>query len=121
MITIDEAWDILEEAAGELPEAFYDSLNGGVSLVPECKRHPGSDDLYVLGEYHDEPMGMGSYIVLYFGSFQRVCAGWSYDAIQQELRKTLRHEFTHHIESMAGVNDLARRDEEDLEEYLDEG
>jgi predicted Zn-dependent protease with MMP-like domain len=118
MITIDEAWDILEEAAEELPKEFFESLNGGVSLVPESKRHPDSGGLYILGEYHDEPMGMGSYIILYFGSFQRVCAGMSYEEIRQELRKTLRHEFTHHVESLAGVNDLARRDEEEMDAYF---
>ena len=120
MITIDEAWDILEEAAAELPEVFFESLNGGVSLVPEYKRHPETDDLYILGEYHDEPMGMGKYIILYYGSFKRAYAGCSYEEIKQELRKTLRHEFTHHVETLAGANDLVRRDEEELEDYFDE-
>jgi hypothetical protein len=119
MITIDEAWDILEEAAAELPAEFFESLNGGVSLVPESKRHPETRDLFILGEYHDEPLGMGKYILLYFGSFKKVCAGMTYEEIRRELRKTLRHEFTHHVESLAGVSDLARRDDEFMEDYLD--
>jgi len=120
MITIDEAWDVLDEAAAELPEDFFDALNGGVSLVPQSKRSdvPG---LYTLGEYIRDPMGMGSYIMIYFGSFKRVFGHASDEEVKQELRRTLRHEFTHHIEALAGERDLEIKDALYIEDYLDNG
>jgi predicted Zn-dependent protease with MMP-like domain len=117
MMTIDDAWDILDEAAAELPEEFFGTLNGGISLVPQSKRHE-ADGLYILGEYHRDPMGMGNYITIYFGSFRRVFHGASDEELKQELRKTLRHEFTHHVETMAGERGLEKKDEEALEDYL---
>jgi hypothetical protein len=118
MLSIDEAWDALDEAAEELPEEFFESLNGGVSLVPQSKRHE-VDGLYILGEYIRDPMGMGNYIVIYYGSFRRLFGNAPDDAVKQELRKTLRHEFTHHVEFMAGTRDLEIKDEMMVEEYLD--
>ena len=32
MLTIDEMQALLEEIAAELPEAFFDELNGGVQI-----------------------------------------------------------------------------------------
>ena len=38
-------------------------------------------------------------------------------AMEKELRKTLRHEFRHHIEAMAGADDLDVEDARRMEEY----
>jgi predicted Zn-dependent protease with MMP-like domain len=115
---IDEAEQILEAAALALPGEFYRDLNGGVSLVADWKRHPQAPGLYVLGEYHHEPFGLGRYILIYFGSLQRVCAGLSREAWAKQLEDVLRHEFTHHIESLAGERGLEVRDAVELEGYL---
>ena len=120
MITYDELGAMLDEIAGELPEDLYRELNGGVILLPDVKIHPQSDDankLYILGEYNYQPMGLGRYITIYYGSFIRV-HGHSNPARQKEqLRKTVFHEFLHHLESLAGERELEIKDAVDLQKY----
>ena len=118
MISIDRAQEMLEEIAMGFPEAFYERLNGGISLLPEAKHspHARADDLYILGEYHRDIMGR--YIVIYYGSFIRVHGHLNEPEFYEELRKTVAHEFTHHLEDLAGERGLERQDEEDLIAYL---
>lgn len=120
MLSIEEAGTILDELAEELPPAFFRNLNGGILLLPEEKLH--ADDvnhsLFTMGEYHIDHI-MGRYIIIYFGSFQRTL-GYAPTAVyKDELRKVLRHEFTHHVESMAGERSLEIKDEEALAQYRD--
>ena len=61
---------------------------------------------------------MGRYIAIYYGSFLRVFPGASREKIRRELRKTLRHEFRHHVESLCGENGLEVEDEVFLQNYL---
>ena len=73
MMDIDQFEAVLDTIANTLPPAFYEELNGGILLLPEAKRHPKArgDDLYIMGEYHRDQI-MGRYIVIYYGSFERV-------------------------------------------------
>jgi len=118
MISIDRMQEMLEEIAVEFPEAFYEKLNGGICLLPETKTSPYArqGDLYTLGEYHRN--AMGRYINIYYGSFCRVYGYLDEPALYEQLKKTLAHEFTHHMEDLAGERGLEIKDEEDLEEYL---
>jgi len=118
MVTIEEAHEILDELAEELPQEFYKELNGGILLLPEVKisREARANDLYTMGEYHYN-FSMGRYIVLYFGSFEAVFQGASREKLKRELRHTLRHEFTHHLETLAGEKGLEIKDEENLARY----
>lgn len=118
MITIDCFGEMLEEMASELPTEFYDELNLGISISPECRLHPEAreDDLYVLGEYQSSQIGNG--IVIYYGSFAELYGGLSQTELYDELRKTLRHEFRHHMEHRAGERGLELEDEKQLSEYL---
>ena len=118
MIHIDRAHEMLEQIAAEFPEAFFEDLNGGISLLPEVKMSPYAQrgDLYILGEYHRN--AMGRYITIYFGSFQRVHGHLQDEDFYQELRSTVRHEFTHHLESLAGERGLEIQDEDDLMDYF---
>jgi len=119
MISIDEAQDILEEVAEGLPQEFYRELNGGIILLPEVMRskEPWATDLYTLGQY-THSMSMGRYIAIYYGSFQYVFGeNASREKIAKELRKTLLHEFTHHLESLAGERDLEKDDERRMQIY----
>jgi hypothetical protein len=120
MISIDDVQDILDDLAEELPVEFYDELNGGILLLPEAKPSPYAkgNDLFILGEYRHE-LGLGRYIVIYYGSFERVFGNLPLDELIQELRITLRHEFTHHLESLAGEDDLDDEDAEYLRDYLE--
>lgn len=110
---------ILEELACELPEEFFDGLNLGISISPEAKLHPRSkgDGLYIMGEYFRNSMGRG--IVIYYGSFCRVHGNDSPEQLRDEMRKTLRHEFRHHLEGLAFEDGLEKEDERQLREYLD--
>ncbi|MCL2366742.1 MAG: metallopeptidase family protein [Oscillospiraceae bacterium] len=118
MFSIDDINEMLDEIAAELPEEVFRELNGGVSLLPDLRRSnadPGGG-LYTLGEYRRDQMGR--YIVIYYGSIQRVHGGASREEMRAHLKDVLHHELTHHIESLAGERDLEIEDEEFLEEYF---
>ena len=95
MMTIDEFEDVMDQIAEELPEEFYRELNGGI--------HSSS---------------MGRLIEIYYGSFCEVMKGRSREAWIEQMRETLYHEFTHHMESLAGEKMLEEKDEQQLREYL---
>ena len=99
----------------QLPAPLFEGLNGGVSLLEEERPDPGLSEVYVLGEYVQDLLG--SSIVLYYGSFAQVFGDATRSAMEKELRKTLRHEFRHHIEAMAGADDLDVEDARRMEEY----
>jgi len=123
LITYDETRMMLDDIAGELPEAFYKMLNGGIVLLPEVKFHPydnGSGHLYTLGEYHNDRPGyggLGRYITIYYGSFVRLYGHAAPEKQRIELRKVLIHEFTHHLESLAGDISLQVKDAHELARY----
>ena len=112
MMDIDQFEAVLDTIANTLPPAFYEELNGGILLLPEAKR----DDLYIMGEYHRDQI-MGRYIVIYYGSFERVYGYLSDEALKKQMEKTLRHEFRHHMESRAGLRDLEIADRMQMEDY----
>ena len=119
MFEINEVEEILEEIATELPQALYNELNGGILLLPQVKRSPvGCDnDLYIMGEYHSGG-SMGRYIVIYYGSFMVLYGHLDRDDLKKKLAHTLYHEFTHHLESLAGERDLIKEDEKFLRDYM---
>jgi hypothetical protein len=110
--------EMLDQLAMELPQKFYEELNGGILLLPDRKMSPEAidDDLYTLGEYHYSH-SMGRYIVMYYGSFEALYGGASKDELMGRLRSTLRHEFTHHLESLSGEKGLELEDERQLARY----
>lgn len=118
MYTIDEINEMLNEIADEIPQEFFEQLNGGVVLSHEVKMHPADEagNLYTLGEYHRDN-SMGRYIVLYYGSFMRAYGMLSAGEMRQCLKKVLLHEFTHHVESLAGERGLEIKDAREIEEY----
>lgn len=116
-MTIDEVHELLDELSSELPEEIFKELNGGVNLLPNLKRSPHGHGLLVMGDYN-RGGPMGRYINIYYGSMQRVHGGLDREQYKRELRKVLRHEFRHHIESLAGERALEIEDEEFIEGYL---
>jgi len=118
LISIEEVEEMLDEIAMSLPQEFYNKLNGGILLLPEVKMHPKGkrDDLYILGQYcYDR--NLGRYIIIYYGSFMQVYGYLSKERLYEELKKTLIHEFTHHIETLAGDASLVAKDKKQLREY----
>lgn len=120
MIDIDEVEKILDEIASELPREFYKELNGGILLLPQAKRNPigKNNDLYVMGQYNHNS-SMGRYIAIYYGSFEKLYGHLGRNALKKRLAHTLKHEFTHHLESLAGEHSLEKKDEEFIRKYLE--
>lgn len=117
---IDEIQEILEDIVEDIPEEFFDGLNGGIVLEEDIKYHPDSQEgrpLYVLGEYVQSVLG--KHIVIYYGSLKRVYQ-YEYEfLIYEKIREVLIHEFIHHLETRAGEIGLRLEDREALKEYLD--
>ena len=117
ILSFDQVGDLLDEMAEEFPEQFYHDLNGGISLLPEAVEDPAGEDLYIMGEYCNDMMGR--YINLYYGSFAALAEqeNWTEEDWEDELYATLSHEFTHHVEGLAGERGLEIKDELELEQY----
>ena len=119
ILTFDQVGELLDEMAEEFPQEFYQYLNGGVCLLPEAKPDPDfpEGEMYILGEYCNDMMGR--YINLYYGSFAALAEqeGWTEEDWEDELWETFAHEFTHHVEGLAGERGLEIKDEAFLEEY----
>ena len=119
ILTFDQVGELLDEMAEEFPQEFYQDLNGGVCLLPEAKPDPDFPEggMYILGEYCNDMMGR--YINLYYGSFAALAEqeGWTEEDWEEELWETFAHEFTHHMEGLAGERGLEIKDEAFLEEY----
>jgi len=119
MVTFDEAAAMLDEILDELPELCCKGLNGGVYLLPEVKMHNKSEirkPLYILGEYvsrHD----LGNFINLYYGSIMKVYPHLPPNEMRKTLERVFIHEFTHHLEFLAGERGLEIKDEVEMERY----
>ncbi|MBO4879240.1 MAG: hypothetical protein IK064_02590 [Clostridia bacterium] len=108
-----------DEVAAELPREFYEKLSGGINLTDRTKVHPKSEPdrpLLILGEYRND-RNLGRSIMLYGGSILRTYGHLGEAALKDELRRIIRHEFTHHIESLSGERGLEIRDAQRLAEY----
>lgn len=115
MISYHRVGDILDMLAEELPPEFYRELSGGILLTREKKASPHGDDLTIMGEYIVSPSGR--MIKIYYGSFEEMYGWMDEEQLTEQLREVLRHEFTHHIESLAGERGLEIKDEQQLQEY----
>ena len=117
MYTFEDIGNMLDEICEEIPQPFFDDLNGGVNLLPDTKMHESAinDDLYIMGAYHRD--SLGRYINIYYGSIIRSCIDYTPERMRHRLKKLLLHEFTHHIESRAGERGLEIKDEQQLAEY----
>lgn len=116
--SIEQVHNILDEISEELPQEFFKELNEGIVLLSQYKIHPKSRadrPLYIMGEYSRSFTGRN--IKIYYGSFKRVYRGSSPDRVYRELRETLLHEFTHHLESLAGERDLEIEDKINMKRY----
>ena len=117
MISFDEMGNWLDEIAEQFPQEFYNDLNGGILLLPEAMADPEfpPGEMYILGEYCCDQMGR--YINMYYGSFAALYPALSDDELYDELYTTLAHEFTHHIESLAGERGLEIKDAAELAQH----
>ena len=116
VLTIDQVNDILDEITESFPEVLFQELNGGINLLEEALPDPEfpAGEMYILGEYCDDCLGL--YINLYYGSFAALAEreNWDETVWRDELRITLSHELTHHMENRSGLHALDDRDAEEL-------
>ena len=119
ILSIDAVNDILDEMAEGFPAVLFEELNGGVNLLEEAMPDPEfpEGEMYFLGEFCDDCLGR--YINLYYESFAALAEqeDWTEDDWRRELRETLAHELTHHMESRAGTHALDDKDAEELAEF----
>ena len=120
--TFDQAGEFLDDLADSFPPALFEELNGGVNFLEEAVEDPEfpPGEMYILGEYCDDVLGL--YINLYYGSFAALAEReeWDDAVWQEELRITLSHELTHHMENRGGLHALDDRDAEELALWREE-
>lgn len=114
-LSFDQVGELLDELAESFPEALFEGLNGGVNLQEKVMLDPDFPDqeMFVMGDYRDNLLGR--YINLYYGSFAALAEreGWTRSDWREELRQTLSHELTHHMEGRSGLHALEDKDEEE--------
>lgn len=116
VLSFEQAGNLLDELAEPFPEALFEGLNGGVNLLEDkvADREFPAGEMYILGEYCDDLLGR--YINLYYGSFAALAEkeDWTEEDWAEELRQTLSHELTHHMEDRGGLHALDDKDAEQL-------
>ncbi|MFP4457225.1 MAG: metallopeptidase family protein [Clostridia bacterium] len=119
MVSIDRVEEILNELVDELPKPIFKKLNGGVVLLPDKKYSEvaNNNDLIVLGEYYRNNI-LGRYIKIYYGSMMERFGNLKEEDLRKELDRVLKHELTHHLESLAGERDLEKEDLKFISRYL---
>lgn len=121
-MNIERFSQILDARATQLPEAIYRELNLGIGVVERAKRDRRAAPcrpLYILGEYRVHPV-MGRGILLYYGSFMQVFPELSEERMTEEIDRVLKHELTHHLESLAGSRQLEIADAQRLLRWQEE-
>lgn len=121
MLSLETYKKVLSELLDELPEEFFQKLNGGVVvseelLIPDYAR---GNDICIMGQYQVR-YGMRQ-IVMYKGSFDRSYPGADEAAAKAILRGILRHEFRHHLEYLGGIHgssSLEAQDEREKRDYI---
>ena len=121
-LTFDQVGELLDLLAEPFPEALFEGLNGGVNLLEDAAPDPEfpEGEMYILGEYCDDLLGR--YINLYYGSFAALAEmeDWTEEDWRSELRQTLSHELTHHMEARGGLHALDDKDEAELAAWREE-
>lgn len=117
-MSFEEAQDVLDEIAAALPREIFRGLNGGYVLTDETIFD--GDGLVIMGMYHHEPLGLGRYITVHYGSLLAVYGFMPPQIFREKLKEVLHHELTHHLESLAGDRSLEIQDEIDRAGFLED-
>lgn len=118
MLSLEAFERIANRLYDRIPPKLLEGLNGGIIISEEAEqRDPDLPDVYIMGEYVEDPYGLGCYIVLYYGSFKQVLGDADPREWEEELWETVVHEIRHHIEARAGVDDLDLEDLRQLEAF----
>lgn len=98
----------------EIPEELLVGLNLGVIVSPNLEYNNNEPQFVVMGVYVQNRLG--KQIILYYGSFYHFYGEQSPEIWKKRILKTIKHELTHHVEALAGQEDLAKK--ERLEAFL---
>lgn len=113
-LSFDQFAEMVDNAVDLIPPRFCRDLTGGFTVQEKMK----SDGRYItMGEYV-EGGHLGCFIVFYYGSFAALLNNKPIEVWQKEIRDTVLHEMQHHLESMAGRDDLARQEIAELAQAL---
>lgn len=113
-LSFDQFAEMLDEIVGRIPPHYLRGLNGGFNLQKDKKRQ---GKYFIMGEYIESGM-LGCIIMFYYGSFVELLKGKPMEVWEAEIIDTVLHELQHHLESMAGRDDLARSEIEELAREL---
>jgi len=112
---LDEFTDYISELLDtEIPPILLKGLNLGVIVSPELKVSEDEPQFIIMGHYVKNRLG--KQIILYYGSFSHFYSTKSSEKWKKKILSTLKHELTHHVEALAGQEDLAKK--ERLEVHL---
>lgn len=109
-----EAFEKAAEAAwDQVPDEYKVGIDGLV-VSREAQHHPELPDIYTLGMCDTEaypsdwvgPETMRSVVILYYGSFKALSRKDPDFDWEAEIYETVEHEIKHHLESLAGQDDL---------------
>ena len=118
MYTFERIAEILDDMVDALPQDVLKDLSG-VYLDHQVKHNEKipSDSYYVMGEYVVDPY-LGKRIELHYGSIEAVHGNLVLTDMQNELHRILMHELRHHLETLAGCDDLMKADDEYVRDAL---
>jgi len=116
MLSYEESQIAIDEMIDELPPAIFRELNMGVSLTYETLYD--ENGLLILGQYHVQPRGLGRYVNIHYGSMVLAHGHLPPALFRNQLKSTLHHELTHHLESLAGDKSLEIQDAIDVRRML---
>jgi hypothetical protein len=116
MVTFEEAQEALDQLINDLPPEIFRGLNCGVALRPDTLYD--ANGLLILGRYHVEPLGLGRYVTINYGSLMQSYGHLTPPAFIKKLRYVLHHELTHHLEHLAGDRSLEIEDEKNVRKLL---
>lgn len=118
MMSLEHFEQVANRLFDRVPSRLLHGLHGGIIISEESEqRDPDLPDVFVLGEYVEDPYGLGCYIVIYYGSFKAVFSESEPHVWEEELWETMVHEIRHHVEAQAGVDDLDLEDLRDMEAF----
>jgi len=99
---------VVEIIEDEIPPKLLEGLNLGVIARPELRKANEDTGRIIMGVYVRNVMG--KQVVLYYGSFRKLYQNRPDEFWRGRILSTIKHELTHHVEALAGQEDLARKE-----------